>query len=302
MGPMLSSPRKPPSNTLLPSASLRFTHHVKFRSILWRMRSRKSKSLAAVDLEHAQRGQGVHGRVHVAERPLVGRQLAVRVHVPRPAQQEQLLLGEGGVDVGQRDAVEGEVPRRVPRVLPRVGHRDDVAVVEVPPAGVAPGEAGGRRGGTGRVAVQPLLHVVVVELLRPQHPGHGLAQDHGLVGGGRVGVSARRRSRRPPAGAPSSWPPTPSSTAAALGREAQPHLGRLARRARSARGGRPPWCPRWSRVHRGGGRARRGRRCRPSGRPTGSSSRTAGRRWSRCRSRGSRRPASTARTKRPRSW
>ena len=42
IGPMLSMPRKPPSNTLLPSLSLRFTHHVKFSSSFWKTRSRKS--------------------------------------------------------------------------------------------------------------------------------------------------------------------------------------------------------------------------------------------------------------------
>src|SRR6476646_865622 len=42
--PMLSRPRKPPSNRLLPSASLRLTHQLKFMSSLWKMRSRKSQS------------------------------------------------------------------------------------------------------------------------------------------------------------------------------------------------------------------------------------------------------------------
>ena len=37
-------PRKPPSKTLLPSASLRLTHHVKFSSSLWKTRSRKARS------------------------------------------------------------------------------------------------------------------------------------------------------------------------------------------------------------------------------------------------------------------
>ena len=36
-GPMLSRPRKPPSKTLLPSASLRFTHQVKLISSLWKI-------------------------------------------------------------------------------------------------------------------------------------------------------------------------------------------------------------------------------------------------------------------------
>src|SRR2546428_724959 len=43
-GPMLSSPRKPPSKTLLPSESFRFTHHVKLSSSLWNTRSMNSGS------------------------------------------------------------------------------------------------------------------------------------------------------------------------------------------------------------------------------------------------------------------
>ena len=34
--PILSRPRKPPSNTFLPSLSLRLTHHVKFSISLWK--------------------------------------------------------------------------------------------------------------------------------------------------------------------------------------------------------------------------------------------------------------------------
>ena len=93
--------------------------------------------LVAVDLEDAQRGPGVHRRVDVAEGPLVGGQLPVRVHVPLAAQQDQLRLRELGVDVRERDAVEGEIPGRVPGVLPGVRHRDDVHVVQVRPLVVA---------------------------------------------------------------------------------------------------------------------------------------------------------------------
>ena len=42
--PMLSSPRNPPWNRFRPSASLRFTHHVKFSSSLWKTRSRNTMS------------------------------------------------------------------------------------------------------------------------------------------------------------------------------------------------------------------------------------------------------------------
>ena len=92
--PMLSRPRKPPWKMLLPSASLRLTHQVKLSSSLWKTRSRKARSPAPralpVDLVDAPGGPGVHRRVHVAEVPLVGRELAVRVHVPLAQQQQQL--------------------------------------------------------------------------------------------------------------------------------------------------------------------------------------------------------------------
>ena len=52
---------------------------------------------------------------------------------PFPAQQDQLVLGEGRVHVRQRDAVERQVPGREPRVLPLVRHRHDVERVEVAP-------------------------------------------------------------------------------------------------------------------------------------------------------------------------
>ncbi len=42
--PMLSSPRNPPWKTFLPSASLRLIHHVKFRSSLWKTRTRNFRS------------------------------------------------------------------------------------------------------------------------------------------------------------------------------------------------------------------------------------------------------------------
>ena len=140
-----------------------------------------------VDVPHVQRRPGMHGRVGVAERPLVGRQRAVGVLEPLPAHGEQLVLGEGRVEVRQGDRVEGEVPGREPGVLPRVGHREDVLGVDVEPAGVATVAAFGRGRRLGGVAVEPALHVVAVELLAPDHPGEGLPGDQTRVvvdGGG----------------------------------------------------------------------------------------------------------------------
>ncbi len=43
--PMLSSPRKPPSNTFFPKRSFRFTHQVKLRSSLLKADRRNSTSV-----------------------------------------------------------------------------------------------------------------------------------------------------------------------------------------------------------------------------------------------------------------
>ena len=153
--------------------------------------------VVAGDLVHAQRGPGVHRRVDVAERPLVRGQLAVRVHVPLAAEQDQLRLRELRVDVGERDAVEGEIPGRVPRVLPRVGHRDHVHVVEVRPLVVAAVPARVRRRRAGRVAVEPAQHVVVEELLAPRASRRAPGAARAPRRPRRRRASARRRTRRP---------------------------------------------------------------------------------------------------------
>ena len=160
-------------------------------------------ALLAIDLEHAPRRPGVHRRVDVAERPLVGGDLAVRVHVPVARQQDELVLGELGIDQRERDAVEREVPGRVPGILPLVRHRDDVGVVEVAPVGVAPVLALGRRRRLVGIAVEPLGHVVVVELLASRScrrtPGAGRCGRRHR----RARSAGRRRTRRPPPGAAS---------------------------------------------------------------------------------------------------
>ena len=52
---------------------------------------------AAFDLINAHRGPSVHRRVHVAELPLVRRQLTVGMHEPLAQQQDQLVLGRRGI-------------------------------------------------------------------------------------------------------------------------------------------------------------------------------------------------------------
>src|SRR5262249_38979524 len=156
IGPMLSSPRNPPSNRLLPSASSRFTHQVKLTSSLSKTRLRKAMSRPP---SMANTSRAAQARTGGAARP----------HPPSvwrlTAPQDELVLREPGVEVRQGHAVERQVPGGEPGILPLVRHRHDVEGVEVAPPGIAAAPAGGRRRGLGRVSVEPAGHVVVVELL-----------------------------------------------------------------------------------------------------------------------------------------
>ena len=102
---------------------------------------------------------------------------------PLAAEQDELLFGKVGVDERQGNAVEGEVPGGEPGVFPLVGHRDDLGGADVAPIVVAAALALGRRRRLGRVAAQPGLDFVVVELLRPEQAGEGLALDQARVVG-----------------------------------------------------------------------------------------------------------------------
>ena len=90
------------------------------------------------------------------------------------------LLGELGIDQRERDAVERQIPRRVPRVFPLVGHRDDVGVVQLHPVVSFVPLPLARRRRAGGVAVEPVADDVVVELLRPEQARKRLAH-HALA-------------------------------------------------------------------------------------------------------------------------
>jgi hypothetical protein len=139
---------------------------------------------------HLPGGAAVNRRVHVTEVPLVGGDLSAGVQVHLVGDQLQLVLGEIEVDAGKDDAVKREIPGGKPRVFPLVGHRDDVGTLEVEPLPVA-----GRRAplavGRKDLLVEPFVHGVVIELLRPQHPRKRLAHHRAAVGGDLGGDDAR---------------------------------------------------------------------------------------------------------------
>ena len=107
------------------------------------------------------------------------------MHVPLAQHQHELVLGELGSTSAKRHAVKRQVPGRVPRIFPLVRHRDDVGVIQMRPLVIAAMQTrfGGGAGWPDRPRAS--VHVVVVELLAPEHAGKGLAHDS----------SAHRRER-----------------------------------------------------------------------------------------------------------
>ena len=200
--PTLSSPRKPPVNRLSPVGILAVDPPREVDEALVE-RALEEHAVVAVaglggELVDAPHRPRVHRRVDVAERELVRGQLPVRVHVPLAAQQQELLLRELGIEARHRDAVEREVPRREPRVLPAVGHRDHVARPQLRPSlRLRPCLRASRRRRLRRIAVEPVLDDVVIELARPHEAGVGLADDVALLVGHRRRCAPRGGTRRP---------------------------------------------------------------------------------------------------------
>jgi hypothetical protein len=94
-------------------------------------------AVVAFDLVHPPRCPGMDGRVDIIQRPFIGRELAVGMHIPFARHQFKLALGELRIDRDQRQAVERQVPARIPGKFPFVRHRDDVEVMDMLPVVVA---------------------------------------------------------------------------------------------------------------------------------------------------------------------
>ena len=140
-----------------PSASLRFTHQVKLISSFWNTRARKARSRPPARRRSSCR------RASTPRRAPAGSRRRTRTRRPasarsgacttRAAAAASCSFANCGIDPRKRDHVERQIPRREPRVLPLVRHRDHVAVVEVPPVAVAAPLA--RSGGGGGCAGSP---------------------------------------------------------------------------------------------------------------------------------------------------
>src|SRR5260370_6464963 len=92
---------------------------------------------APLDFVDAPGCPRMNRRIHVAKSPLVGGQLPVGMHVPFAQKKNELFLGKIGIDQREPNALKRQVPCRIPRILPFVGHGNNDVVVEIGPILVA---------------------------------------------------------------------------------------------------------------------------------------------------------------------
>ena len=97
-----------------------------------------------------------------------------------PEHELQLLFGKVRIYVHKGGGMKSKVPGSIPRILPLVGHRNDVAVGEVAPFGVPRFVPEGRR--VALLPVQPLVHIHVIKLLGPEQSAKGIPQQFFMFG------------------------------------------------------------------------------------------------------------------------
>ena len=210
---MLSRPRKPPSNTLWPEGSLRFTHQVKFSSNFAKLSCRNGRSTSPRSASRFCRNRAAKAWTGGFTSPkfhFIGGDWPPGPRYSRDSIRSILLFCEVGVDHGQRNAMERQVPGGVPRVLPLVRHGHHVVVEHMEPRLVARAPPGRRTQGVEVALTQPAVHIEVIALLGPQHPRQGLAHDRLRIVGQPTGARWRRRTRPPrPAARRSAHPRAP---------------------------------------------------------------------------------------------
>ena len=243
-------PRKPPSKTLLPCASLRFTHQVKFSISLWKTRSRKARSatpfVAALDLVDAP-ARPTRAPAGSRRRTPTRRRGAARsgACTTRAARSVSCSLAKSGSTSANGTQWKARSQAAYQGYSHLSGHRDDVAVVEVRPLVVPAVLARLGGGGARRVAVEPVVDDVVVELLRPEQPGERLAL-HGALRRRRASGGSDGGVELVGLGAAAAKTSSKSTRTGAAGcdgsaRRSATHVG-LARREDERVAQRRPWC------------------------------------------------------------
>src|ERR1700730_11087109 len=122
-----------------------------------------------IELIDARGGQCRHRLIDSAKSPFISGYLPVGMHVPLAKHQRELLFGEVRIDKGEGNAVERQVPSRIPWVLPLVRHGNHICVVHVGPLMIASALALLWRGWGSGVSLEPILDYIVIELFGPEH-------------------------------------------------------------------------------------------------------------------------------------
>src|SRR5450432_2816542 len=90
-------------------------------------------SLTLFDLIHPPGSPADDRWIHIAEIPLVSRDLPVRMLIPFAQNDIELTLGKRRIDQSQWDAMKGQVPGRIPRIFPTIRHRHHPFIKEMAP-------------------------------------------------------------------------------------------------------------------------------------------------------------------------
>ena len=189
---MLSSPRKPPPNRLLPSGSWRLSHHVKLTSSFWNTRSRNSTSLPPSMTNTRSAARACTGGLTSSKFHSYAGSAPLGCWNHSRSSTSSWYLAKAGSRWAHGDGVERRGPR--PRTT---GTPTGPAWPARRRSRGAASRRCGRRGARRRrrlagVAVEPAADPVRVDLLAPDQPGARLAEDpHALgvgVGGSEGGV------------------------------------------------------------------------------------------------------------------
>src|SRR5260370_18112260 len=126
-------------------------------------------TMLKMDLKNPPRRPSMDRRIQVAKSAFIGRQLAVRMHVPFAGNQQKLPLSKFRIDDRKRQSMKRQVPGGKPRIFPLIRHRKYFRRVEMLPIMVAAGFSWPRRRRISRIALEPIPYIKTVPLFA-QYP------------------------------------------------------------------------------------------------------------------------------------
>src|SRR5450432_738050 len=109
--------------------------------------------------------------IYIRKSPFICRKLTVGMHEPIMGEQGELLFGKINVDLGKTNTVKCQVPGRKPGIFPAVRHGYDVGTIQVSPVMIPAFFSLGWWRRTGGISRNPFLHIIIIQLLAPDHSG-----------------------------------------------------------------------------------------------------------------------------------